>query len=157
MIRNALFVAALVVSTSAAAAPARHFLDDAIRGDNSEATLGRVIAARGYSAQVRSFGRTLTRDHENARAQAASVARSIGMRPPRSMMPVARSEYRRLQHLHGLAFDREVRRYMINDHRKDIATFREQARSSEGPTARLARAQLPTLRKHLRLAESIRA
>jgi putative membrane protein len=157
MIRKALFVAALVVSTTAAAAPARSFLDDAIKGDNSEATLGRLIAARGYSAQVRNYGRTLTRDHRNARVQAAAVARSFGMRAPTSMMSEARSEYRRLERLHGRAFDREVRRYMVDDHRKDIATFVSQARSGDRRTARLAREQLPTLRKHLRLAESIRA
>lgn len=157
MIRTALFIAAVVVSTSAAAAPARQFLNDAIKGDNSEATLGRVIAARGSTAQVRSFGRTLTRDHTAARAQAASVARSIGMAPPHSMMPQARSEMHKLQHLHGRSFDLEVRRYMINDHHDDIATFKAQVHSGERHTAPLARAQLPTLRKHLRLAQSIRA
>jgi putative membrane protein len=157
MFRKALFVAALVVSTAAAAAPARQFLEDAIKGDNSEATLGRLIAARGYSAQVRSFGNTLTRDHTRARAQASAVARSIGMRPPTAMMPEARSEMRKLQRLRGRAFDREVRRYMINDHRKDIASFERQVRTGDRRTASLAQSQLPTLRKHLRIAESIRA
>jgi predicted outer membrane protein len=72
------------------------------------------------------------------------------------MMPEARSEMRKLERLRGGAFDREVRRYMINDHHKDIATFQTQVRSGDRRTAALARAQLPTLEKHLRLAESIR-
>lgn len=58
--------------------------------------------------------------------------------------------------MRGRAFDMEVRRYMIDDHHKDIAKFQEQARSGDRRTANLARAQLPTLRKHLRIAESIR-
>lgn len=74
---------------------------------------------------------------------------------PTSMMPEARSEYSKLQHLRGHAFDREVKRYMINDHRKDIGDFAEQARHGDRRTAALARAQLPTLRKHLRMAESL--
>ena len=156
MVRKLIFVAACLASTAAFAAPPRSFLSDAIKGDNSEATLGGVIAARGYSAQVRSFGATLTRDHSRARVQASAVAHSLGMMPPRSMMPEARSEMHKLQRLHGPAFDREVRRYMIDDHRKDIATFEAQARSGDRRTASLARAQLPVLRKHLRLAESIR-
>lgn len=156
MMRKALLIAALVVSTSAAAAPARQFLKDAIKGDNSESTLGRVIARHAYSAEVRRFGTTLTRDHSRARAQAAAVARSYGLRPPTSMTPEARSEMRLLTRLHGRSFDREVRRYMINDHRKDIAMFERQVRTGDRRTAALARATLPTLRKHLRIAESIR-
>lgn len=156
MIRKAVLLAALVASTSVAAAPAQQFLDKAIKGDNSEATLGRLIAARGQSTQVRSFGQTLTSDHSAARVQAAAVAGSIGMRAPTSMMPEARTEMRKLEGLRGRAFDMEVRRYMISDHQKDIADFEAQARSGDRRTAELARAQLPTLRKHLRLAEAIR-
>jgi putative membrane protein len=157
MLRKLILATACFASTAALAAPPRSFLDDAIKGDNSEATLGRLIAAQGYSAQVRSFGSTLTRDHSRARVQAAALARAYRINPPTAMMPEARSERVKLQHLRGRAFDREVRRYMIDDHRKDIATFEAQARNGDRRTAALARAQLPTLRKHLRLAESIRA
>ena len=72
-------------------------------------------------------------------------------------MPEARAEYAKLQHLSGRAFDREVRRYMIDDHRKDISEFKEQAQSGDRRTAELARMQLPVLRKHLRIAESLPA
>lgn len=156
MFRKLIFVAACLTSTAALAAPPAKFLQDAIKGDNSEITLGRLIAARGHSAQVRSFGNTLYRDHSTARGQAAAVARQMGVRPPTAMAPEARAERRKLERLHGRAFDMEVRRYMIHDHQEDIAKFRAQARTGDRRTADLARAQLPTLRKHLRIAESIR-
>lgn len=156
MIRKMIFVALCVTSTAALAAPPRSFLEDAIKGDNSEVLAGQYIAAHGASSQVRSFGRTLYRDHANARAQAAAVARTYGMRIPGATMPEARREMRKLRYLRGRAFDLEVRRYMTNDHRKDIAKFEAQVRSGDARTARLARAQLPVLRKHLRIAESIR-
>ena len=157
MIRKLVFVAACLTSTAALAAPPRVFLNDAIKGDNSEIALGRLIAARGYSAQVRSFGNTLYRDHSTARGQAIAVARQMGILPPTAMMAEARAERRKLEGLRGRAFDREVRRYMIHDHKEDIAKFRAQARTGDLRTARLAREQLPTLRKHLRIAESIRS
>ena len=156
MIRKLMFVAACLTSTAALAAPPAKFLRDAIKGDNSEITLGRLIAARGASAQVRSFGSTLVSDHSAARGQAVAVARQMGVRPPIGIMPEARAERMKLERLRGRAFDREVRRYMVHDHREDIAKFEAQARSGEHNTARLAREQLPTLRKHLRIAESIR-
>jgi putative membrane protein len=157
MFRKLLFTAALFVSSAAAAAPASKFLHDAIQGDNSETRLGELIAARGSTPAVRSFGRTLVSDHSTARAQAATVARRMGVPVPTSMMPEARAERARLVRLHGRAFDREVRRYMIKDHREDIAKFEAQTRNGDRETARLARMQLPVLRKHLRIAESLRA
>lgn len=140
----------------ALAKPAGQFLEHSIKGDNSESNLGRLIDQRAASAQVRSFGRTLHEDHSNARKQAAAVARHMSVPLPRTMAPEAKAEYRKLSHMQGRAFDMEVRRYMINDHRKDIADFKEQARTGDSRTAALAREQLPTLRKHLRMAESIR-
>lgn len=157
MFPKLLFTAGLLVSSAAGAAPASKFLHDAIQGDNSETRLGQLIATRGSSAEVRSFGRTLERDHSTARSQAAAVARRMGVAVPTSMAPEARSEQRKLERLHGRAFDREVRRYMIGDHQKDIAEFQRQVRAGDRRTADLARVQLPTLRKHLRIAESIRA
>lgn len=156
MLRQLLFAGAMLVSSAAIAAPPAKFMNEAIQGDNSETRLGQLIATQGSSPEVRHFGSTLVSDHSQARAQAASVARQMHLPVPDSMMPEAREEYHKLQHLHGAAFDREVRRYMINDHQKDIAKFEEQSRSSDRRTAALARAQLPTLRKHLHIAESLR-
>lgn len=157
MFRKLLFSSAIIASTQAiAAVPAAQFLRSAIQGDNSEARLGRLIARLGASLQVRQFGAALTRDHMQARAQAWAVARQIGVRPPTQMMPQARIEYAKLSHMRGRAFDLEVRRYTISDHRNDISDFSSQARGGDRRTATLARAQLPTLHKHLRLAESIR-
>ena len=155
MLRKLLFTTALLASSATSAAPASKFLHDAIQGDNSESRLGQLIASRGSSDAVRSYGRTLHSDHSTARVQAAAVARRLHMSVPTSMMPVARSEYAKLKHLRGAAFDREVKRYMIEDHRNDISDFQEQVKSGERHTAGLARAQLPVLRKHLRLAEAL--
>ena len=146
---------AIIASTAASAAPARQFLSDAIRGDNSEMTLGAIAARRGGSAGVRDYGTLLHDDHANARVEAAGVARTLRVPVPAGMMPEAASERSRLQRLSGPAFDREFVRYMTRDHREDIAKFEQQVRTGDRRTAALARAQLPTLREHLRIAESL--
>lgn len=155
MLRTLVFAGALFCSTALYAASASHFLSDAIKGDNSETRLGQLIATRGHSAAVRRFGNTLVADHNRARAQASKLARQLDVPTSSAMMPEARTELSKLQRLHGQAFDREVRRYMIEDHRKDIAEFSNQARHGDRRTAALASTQLPTLKKHLRLAESL--
>jgi putative membrane protein len=151
----ALATGAAFVSSPAAAAPARQFLGDAIRGDNSEMILGEIAARRGGSSGVRDFGARLHSDHRHARVEAAAVARALRVAVPSGMMPEAARERRRLQRLSGPAFDREFVRYMVNDHREDIAKFERQAHEGDRRTAALAEAQLPTLREHLRIAESL--
>ena len=116
---------------------------------------GSAIAQAAHSTAVRRFGNTLVADHSKARLEASSLAKRMGVPVPSGMMPEAQAERSKLQRLHGQAFDREVRRYMIQDHRKDISEFTDEARHGDRRTAALAAAQLPVLKKHLRLAEEL--
>ena len=156
MLRKWLFAAAVATPAAAIAAPPSVFLHDAIGGNFSEVMLGRIIQARGASAQVRSFGSMLVRDHGKGLAQAQAIASRLRLRIPATLTPEARHEQMVLRHLSGRSFDREVRRYMINDHLKDIAKFRAQARSGDRATAVYAAATVPVMQRHLAMARSIR-
>jgi putative membrane protein len=156
MTRTLLFAAALLSASAASAAPPAAFLRDAIRGNFSEVTLGRIIQNRGASADVRQFGAMLVRDHSNGLAQAQQIASRMHLRIPATLTPEARHEQMVLRSLRGAAFDREVRRYMIDDHRKDIAKFSAQARTGDRATARYAAATVPVMQHHLRMAQSLR-
>lgn len=138
----------------ALAKPAPEFLRHALEGDNSEVTLGKLAQDRGASQGVRDFGRTLEQDHSQARDQAMQVARKLGAPTTDAMLPAAKKEEAKLRGLSGAAFDREFVRYMAEDHRKDVHDFEEQAKT-KGPTGELAQQQLPTLQKHLQMAESL--
>jgi putative membrane protein len=156
MLRNILIAAALTVPAAAVAAPPSVFLRDAIQGNYSEVTLGRFIQARGASGQVRSFGAMLVRDHSRGLAQAQAIAARLHLRVPLTVKPEARRELALLRHLNGRAFDREVRRYMIDDHIKDIAQFRAQVRSGDRATSGYAAATIPVMQHHLVTARAIR-
>ena len=142
-------------SVSAHAATPRQFLEYAIRGDDSEIMLGRIGQMRGDSPSVREFGHILFEDHRKAKAQAASVAERLGMPVPENPIGQAVEERERLARLSGEPFDREFVRYMVNDHRHDIADFRKEMARHDGAVSRLAREQLPTLQKHLDIAMSL--
>jgi putative membrane protein len=156
--RVALFASVLVTiaTPSVAASHAANFLKEAMQGDNSETTLGRIAAQRGASAAVREFGRMLALDHSKGKAQAVAVARRLRVPVTNRMAPEAIVERSKLAHLGGRSFDREFVRYMVNDHRKDIAKFSAELSSSD-PTAvvRLAGQTLPVLRKHLATAKRL--
>lgn len=130
-------------------------MNDAVQGDRSEMTLGRLIQSQGHSAEVRAFGATLVADHTKGHAEATSLAHKIHVPTEDKMMPEAKAELRKLQHLHGPAFDREARRYMIEDHRKDLSEFKSQARHGDPRTAAFAKQTIPVLQKHLEQAEAL--
>lgn len=152
---SAALALALAVPLAAQAQDPQQFLHKAIKGDNSEIMLGHMAENRGASPDVRRFGHTLVKDHSMARDQAMHVASRMGVRPPDGPTREAMGERALLSGMHGRAFDREFVHYMINDHRKDIEDFRDEAHAMNGPASRMAREQLPTLRKHLDMALAI--
>jgi putative membrane protein len=139
----------------------KEFIQDAIKGDNSEIQLGQLAQQKGGSEGVRTFGRTLASDHSKAKDEAAALAQQIGVTPPNDMMSAAKKEYDKLQKLSGAAFDQEFARYMVSDHKKDIEEFQAMAKKGGGKgassdtqkVADLARKTLPDLRKHLQMAQ----
>lgn len=142
-------------STLAFAKGDKEFLTDALKGDNSEIALGKLAAEKGGSEVVRGFGQTLSTDHAKAKEDALPVAAALGVQPTDDLMDEAKAEMGKLAKLSGAAFDKEFARYMVKDHRKDISEFRQQAKTGEARVSALAKATLPTLRKHLKIAQSI--
>lgn len=157
MLRKFLAASIILIPSSVLAAPAAVFLQDAIQGNYSEVTLGRMIQHQGSSQQVRSFGGMLVGDHTKALEQAQAIAARMHLRIPATLSPAAQREQRLLQHLSGASFDREVRRYMIEDHQRDIAKFRAQVRSGDRATGGYAAATIPVMEHHLSMARALRA
>jgi putative membrane protein len=145
------------ISTAAFAKTEKEFINDAIKGDNSEIAMGQLAVTKGGSEPVRTFGQTLIDDHSKAKTDASAVATQMGVSPPSEMPPDAHSEMTKLQQLSGRDFDKEFVRVMVEDHQKDIAEFKKEAGSVHGPVQQLAAQTLPTLEKHLRIAQSLKA
>ena len=149
-------VIAPLAATSALALPPAAFLKDAAQGDQSEVTLGNLAAQRGASPGVRDYGRRLAGDHGAHLGKVQALAGRMHVRLPGGMKPDARHAYRSLRGMRGRAFDRMFVQHMIADHRKDIGAYQLQARTGDRNTSALARDTLPTLREHLRIAQSLR-
>ena len=133
---------------------ARHFLRDALQGDNSEVMLGKMAAERGESPGLKHYGQMLVDDHSMHREKVLKVASGLGLPDDRQPMDVAAKERDKLSRMHGRDFDKEFAKYMVKDHRKDIKEY-EKAEKMRGDVARLARETLPTLHKHLDEAERL--
>jgi putative membrane protein len=153
------FAASSSASSSAASSATdadKQFLTSAIEGDNSEMALGGIALARGSTVAVRDFGFTLITDHRKAKIGAEDIAGQLGVTTPDDIKPEARDEMQKLMGLSGTAFDQEFASYMVQDHTKDIADFKDEAKNKD-QVGTYAAKTLPTLEKHLSIAQSLQS
>jgi putative membrane protein len=142
--------------TPVASSHAAQFLTEAMKGDNSEVKLGKLAQEKGESQGVKAFGKMLEDDHGKGKEQVEQVAKALNVATTDEITPEADAESAKLQGLSGDAFDKEFASYMVDDHKKDIDKFQQEAASSDpAQVTDLARQTLPTLKKHLQTAQSL--
>jgi putative membrane protein len=149
-----------VVGLAAGAAAAQPmdsgtFIKKAVAGDTAEIQMGRMLEQKGGTPQVRRFGAMLIRDHSLSRQKAEAVARKLNVEAPEQPDPDAVQAMDALKGMSGPAFDRTAKQDAVEDHKKDIAMFEQEANDGSGPAVTHARMTLPTLRKHLAAAEAL--
>jgi putative membrane protein len=150
-------VAALAGSAALATAADRtdeKFIKEAIQGNLAEIAVGTLAQEKGQSEEARSFGAQLVKDHRAAHEKAMTLAQSMDVSAPGEPTRKQKALHTRLSKLKGDKFDRRFARAMVVDHKHDIAAFEKQAKKS-GPLADFAKETLPTLRKHLEMAQSL--
>ena len=149
--------ATLIIASSVSLAFAKtdkDFLTDAIQGNLGEISVGQLAQQNGKSDGVRSFGQMLVEDHSAANEKAMKLAKTHDLKPPSEPKAEAKQVHDKLAKLSGEAFDKEFAKAMVDDHKKDIKEFEEQAQGS-GDVATFAKDTLPTLKKHLETAQSL--
>ena len=152
------FATALVGSTIGAEAqnkPGQAFLMKAMEGNLAEVALGKLAQQKGASEGVKNLGRQLETDHSAANQKAMTVAASMGVTPPTKPDKKHQETYEKLSKLSGPAFDREFVQLAVSGHRKEIGEFEKEAKQPNNPVASYASETLPSLQKHLQMAQSL--
>jgi putative membrane protein len=134
---------------------AQTFVTKAIQGNLAEVAMGQLAQQKGNSDGIRSFGQQLVTDHSAANQKLTSLASGMGVTPPTEPTKQQKSDHDKMAKLSGDAFDRAFARHMVADHRKDIADYRKAAKMKDEQIASFATETLPTLEKHLQMAQSL--
>lgn len=135
---------------------AEKFYTQAIQADAAAMKIGELAAQMGDGEDVRNFAETLRNDH---RAQVRSMnkgAADTGFTINESVPPAAEAEYAKLSKMSGAEFDDEFVSYEISANQHDIALFQEAAKSQNPTVAQSAKNALPTLQKHLKMAQTLK-
>jgi putative membrane protein len=132
------------------------FLADAAMGAMAEVELGKLAQQKAASNLVKQFGGRMVTDHGQTNDELKQIAESKGVTLPSEPDPSKRKELDKLANLSGAAFDREYMAHMLEDHRKDVAQFRQASESAKDDEVRaFASKTLPTLEDHLKQAQSV--
>jgi putative membrane protein len=149
----ALFAVAPTLAWASPAGP--DFIPTAIKGDTGEIMMGHLAQTNGGTEGVRNFGKTLVTDHTKAKHQMENLAKKMNIDIPSGPAEDLQSKHGTLATLHGAAFDQAFLEDMVQDYTTDIAAFTTEANGNDGATSTLAKKQLPVLKKHLHIAQSL--
>ena len=135
---------------------AKTFLTEAIEGNLAEVQMGQLAQKQATTLAVRSYGQMLEQEHTVANQKARAAANATQVTPPTQPNSKQKADYDRLSQLLGAAFDEQFADHMVMDHKEDIQKY-EKAASMNNAAGTYAKEALPTLRKHLQNAESLKA
>jgi putative membrane protein len=150
-----LAAAALAYPQSTASTSDQAFLKEAAQGNTAEIEMGTLAEKDASNAAVKQFGERMVTDHSKLGEEARKVATKTSIVLPSGPGSMDHAEYTRLAAKTGTDFDKAYITEMIKDHQHDIAAFEKEANSgSNADIKSFASQALPTLREHLRMAES---
>jgi putative membrane protein len=146
---------ALALGGNAYAASDADFLKTVIQTNLAEISVGQLAQQKGGTAEVRSFGEMLVKDHTAANDKAKELASAAGVTPPAEPSAEQKQLGDKLSNLSGKDFDKQFADAMVKGHGDAIALFQDKADDSTNDVTTFAKDTLPTLQKHLAEAEKI--
>ncbi len=114
------------------------FLMKASQGGMAEIQLGQLAQQKSNNAKVKAFGQKMVTDHTMLNNNLKPFADKDGVTPPTGLAPDDQAEYDKLNGLSGKDFDKEYVAYMMKDHDKDLADFKQEASTTQDPQLKAA-------------------
>ncbi|HUR36206.1 MAG TPA: DUF4142 domain-containing protein [Terriglobales bacterium] len=132
----------------------QQFITEAANGGMKEVELSNYVAQKTQSMEVRQLAERIAQDHSNANSELKSAAQQDNGNVPASMDEKAMQEFDQFKKMSGTKLDQMYVQHMIQDHKKDIAKFQEEASSGTASQVKaFAQKTLPTLQEHLQMAQ----
>jgi putative membrane protein len=142
--------------TSNAMALDRTWLGTITQADLAEIALGRLAADKGTSAGVKSLAARLVSDHTKDLAKVRTLARRGRIQLTKQPSPLQGWAVAALRSLSGTTFDEQWAAAQVAAHLEAIAATRGEIRDGRSASVRArARATLPMLKAHLKLAQAL--
>ena len=132
------------------------FVTAVAQSDRFEIEEGKIAEAKG-SAEVKSFGEKMVRDHTKLSDEMKAAVEKAGMAPPPpTLRPDQHNMIVQLQELSGAQFNKTYLTQQIEAHRQALALVQSYAKTGDAPAIKAAAEQaLPVIEEHLQIAEKM--
>lgn len=132
------------------------FAVNAASGGMMEVQLGMIARDKAMSRRVKDFGSMMVMDHSKGNDDLMARAKSQNIALPAKLGDDEQKMIDKISQKTGNDFDKAYMGMMIDDHKKDIAEFKEAAEKCTNTSIKnFALQTLPVLEKHLDSAQAI--
>ena len=122
-----------------------------------EVTLGKLAQTKSTTPAIQELGKTMELDHSKANDELKALSRQKNITLPDSLSEKSQRMVDDLTKKTGKDFDKDYADMMVDDHQKDIDTFRKESeKGNDGDLKAWATAKLPILAHHLEMAKLAR-
>lgn len=144
------------VSGNTLSATGRQFLSTAAQNGTLEIQAGRLAAEKSKSLQVKQFADMMVQAHSRVNDDVMQLAHANGVEITAAPGADGQQLLEKLRGLSGAEFDKTYSEEMLKAHRKAVQNFATAAQSASDPQIQsFAQAQLPAMRDHLRIAQTL--
>jgi putative membrane protein len=160
LLLSSLLALGLVAATSYAKddpnPKAKGFLPTAISAGIAEVKLGELAEKQSSNDDVKDFARTMIKDHTALNEKLMNLAKDAKLGVVQGLEKDQRMTMERLSKLRGGEFDRDYMKSMVEDHKKAVALFENEAKTTTNETCKsVCESALPTIREHLKKAQAL--
>ncbi len=142
--------------SSSVSAKDKTFMKKAAQGGLEEVELGKMVASKAKSDDVKQFAQRMVDDHKKANDQLKSLAQQKGITLPTQMDAKGQALKSRLEKLSGDQLDKAYMKEMVQDHAKDVQEFKTASQTAKDSDVKSFASQtLPTLQDHLKQAKEV--
>jgi putative membrane protein len=132
------------------------FLEEANQGNVDEIELAQLALKKSNNDDVKNFAQRMIHDHNMLIENMKPFANEAGIKVPEHPSAATEAEKLKLDLLSGEAFDKAYIKAMVEDHRKDLQAFRNEAKTTGYPAFKTAVEQAQqTVREHLEMINQI--
>ncbi|HZR23985.1 MAG TPA: DUF4142 domain-containing protein [Vicinamibacterales bacterium] len=132
------------------------FIRFAVAGNMAEVELAKVAVDHATDGSVKQFAQQMVADHDKAGREIKHIADLKKIPIPTALDGEHAALKQKLLSLKGVDFDRTFMDAMLDDHKKTVAAFRDEAQHGTDAAAKdYAKKTLPIIEMHRARAEKI--
>jgi putative membrane protein len=133
----------------------KSFVEKAASGGMAEVQAAQLAQQKGDDQKVKDFAQTMITDHTAANQQLTTLAQQKGVTISTTLSSKDQSELDKLGKLDGKKFDRTYMKAETKDHKEMLALLEKEAKHGKDADLKsFAEQTIPTIKKHLEMAES---